>query len=113
MDHEINGEPFSVTECCDQCDTTEYTSSSPVVPSQCTVTVHGLDYTNEDDAIECLQLYFGKDKKGSGGGKIVDDGVQIVKGKGIITFADSKGLYIINVWLQLSVIMYHACSYIN
>ena len=63
------------------------TSSS----SQCTVTVHGFHYSDKEEAIDDLELYFGQDRKGSGGGEIVEDGIQIMKGKGIITFADSKG----------------------
>ena len=98
MEHKITGVPVSVTEC-DQCDTIECTSSSPVASCQCTVTVHGLHYTDKDDAIECLELYFGQDHNGSGGGEIVDDGIKIVKGKGIITFADSKGLWSQSVWI--------------
>jgi len=89
MKHEVFGVTISVTES-DQSDITEH----EVTPSQsCTVTVHGLCYIDKDDAIECLKLYFGQNKERSGGGEIAKGGIQLMKGKGIITFVDNKGLW--------------------
>jgi len=89
MEHKMLGATLSVTES-DQSDITEHVVTSS---QSCTVTVHGLTYTDKDDAMECLELYFSQNKKGSGGGEIAKDGIQVMKGKGIITFVDSKGLW--------------------
>ena len=43
--------------------------------SQCTVIVHSFHYSDKEEAIDCLELYFGQDRKGSGGGEIVEDGI--------------------------------------
>ena len=88
MEHKLLKTQICVSEC-DLPD--EEASNSSTVSSQCTVTVHGLKCSDKEEAIDCLELYFGQDRKGSGGGEIVKDGIQIMKGKGIITFADSKG----------------------
>ena len=89
MEHKLVGTPLSVTER-DQHHTAN-PSSSTAVSTQCTVMVHGLHYSDKDQAVDCLELYFSQNSNGSGGGEIVDNGIQILKGKGIITFVDSKG----------------------
>ena len=90
MEHKLAGVIFSVSES-DQCDDNNSTAAS----TQCTVVVHGLHYTDKDEAVDCLELYFSQDSDGSRGGEIVEDGIQIVKGKGVITFVDSKGRCIV------------------
>ena len=86
MEHKLAGAIFSVTER-DQCDTGN-NNNSTAASTQCTVVVHGFCFTDKDEAVDCLELYFSQDKKG---GEIVEDGIKIVKGKGIINFVDSKG----------------------
>ena len=81
------GATISVTEY-DQCDIADTDHSNSTLLPQCTVTVHGLHYNDKDEAVDCLELYFSQDSKG---GEIVEDGIQIVKGKGVITFVDSEG----------------------
>ena len=88
MEHKLLKTQICVSEC-DRSD--EEVDDSTSSSSQSTVTVHGFHYSDKEEAIDCLELYFGQDRKGSGGGEIVEDGIQIVKGRGIITFADSKG----------------------
>ena len=82
--------------CVSECDNFDEAVNSSTSSSQCTVTVHGFHYTDKEEAIDYLDLYFSQDRKGSGGGEIVKDGIKIVKGKGIITFADRKG------WLSVT-----------
>ena len=88
MEHQLLKTQICVSEC-DHSD--EEIDNSTSSSSQCTVTVHGFHYSDKEEAIDDLELYFGQDRKGSGGGEIVEDGIRIVKGKVIITFADSKG----------------------
>ena len=95
MEHKLAGAILSVTES-DQCDDNNSTAAS----TQCTVVVHGLHYTDKDEAVDCLELYFSQDSNGSGGGEIVEDGIQIMKGKGVILFVDSKGWCIVNILFQ-------------
>ena len=77
--------------CVSECDRSDEEVDNSTSSSQCTVTVQGFHYSDKEEAIDCLELYFGQDIKGSGGGEIVEDGIQIVEGRGIITFADNKG----------------------
>ena len=101
-EHKLLGSTICISEC-DQPDTTT-PSNATTTSSQCTVMVHGFHYNDKDEAMDYLELYFGQDSKGSGGGEIVEDGIQIVKGKGIITFADSKGwLSILNIFTIYSI----------
>jgi len=86
MAHKLEGEVVTVTQCEDS---TSYTDPTTESPPQCTVVVKGLSYSDKDDAIDHLELYFSNSKKG--GGEIADDGIVLMKGKALITFVDSKG----------------------
>ena len=97
MTHKIEGEVVTVTRCDDN---TSYTDPVTESPPQCTVVVKGLNYSDKDDAIDCLDLYFSSGKKGIGGGEIVDDGIVVMKGKALVTFVDSKG------WCNHNIIVY-------
>jgi len=88
MTHKIEGEVVTVTMCDDS---TSYTDPITEPPPQCTVVVKGLNYSDKDDAIDCLDLYFSSGKRGIGGGEIADDGIVVMKGKALVTFVDSKG----------------------
>ena len=101
-EHKLGGLTLCISEC-DQPDTTTPSNATTTSP-QCTVMVHGFHYNDKEEAIDCLELYFGQDSKGSGGGEIVENGIQIVKGKGIITFADSKGwLSLLNIFMSFPI----------
>ena len=89
LEHKLLKTQICVSEC-DRSDE-ETVDNSTSSSAQCTVMVHGFHFTDKEEAIDCLELYFGQDRKGSGGGEIVEGGIQIMKGRGIITFADSKG----------------------
>ena len=100
-EHKLLGSTICISEY-NQPDTTIPTNSTTSLQS--TVVVHGFCCFDKDEAIDYLELYFGQDSKGSGGGEIVEDGIQIVKGKGIITFADSKGwLSVFNIFMSFPI----------
>ena len=84
--HKMEGEVVTVTRCEDSASYTDPTTES--LP-QCTVVVKGLTYSDKDDAIDHLELYFSNSKKG--GGEIADDGIVVMKGRAHVTFVDSKG----------------------
>ena len=88
-EYKIEGTVVTVTEC-DSTEVTSYTESI-AEQQQCTVVINNFRYTDKEDAIFGLELYFTSIKKLVGGGEIVKDGIQIINNKVYITFVESKG----------------------
>ena len=88
-EYKIEGTVVTVTEC-DSSEVTRYTESISEHP-QCTVVINNFNYTDKEDAMFRLDLYFTSTNKNIGGGEIVEDGIQIIRDKVYITFVESKG----------------------
>jgi len=87
-EHHIEGAKVDVTKC-DFSQVASNITPATESTSQCTVVVKELIYSDKNDAVDCLELYF--DNEDNSGGKIIDNGITISKGKVFITFQDSKG----------------------